>query len=185
MTSPLCKYSKCGRAIVKHQYCIEKPGMYEERLQSGYCRRKCERLDKPSPSPKDRPSLVADPTAWNLERPELRAIEKETPVVDEAYRAWVRSLPCLVPGCYGQAQFHHQPRKGHGGKGTLCSDYRGTPLCYWHHTQGGTENAPGSYHGLGKITGWRFWKHYGIEPETVIHELNRAYLESGRKFKEG
>lgn len=185
MTTPLCKYPPCGREIIQGQYGAEGDEPFKERLESGYCRAKCKRLDKPSPSPKDRPTLVADPTTWNHSRPEGKEQPKERRINDPAYERWIRERFCIVPGCYNDAQSHHQNEQGHGGKSTKPSSYRCIPLCTEHHTLGGTPYLRGSYHGMGKLTGWKFWKHYGIDVETVIHDLNRAYLESGRKFKEG
>ena len=181
MTLTHCQH--CGLEIIQGQYYAESDDGFKARLASGFCRSKCRRLATPARSERIRPSLEL--ISHNVGRVETVAQPLEVPVVDEKYRAWVRSLPCMVPGCAGRSQFHHQNRKGHGGKGTLCSDYRGLPLCYWHHTQGGTENAPGSYHGSGKLTGWKFWAHYGVDVESAIHNLNRLWLEQGHKFKEG
>jgi len=108
---------------------------------------------------------------------------KEKPEVDLKYQAWIREMPCLVPGCPNESQFHHQNRQGHGAKGALCSDYRGLPLCCWHHTLGGTPGKPGSYHGTAKLTSWTFWKVYGVDVEATIHRLNTIWLEMGNKFK--
>ena len=108
---------------------------------------------------------------------------KEVPVVDEAYRRFVRGFPCLVPGCGAESVFHHQNMKAHGGKGALCSDYRGLPLCPAHHTNGGIERIPFSYHGMGRVTGWNFWRLYGVDVEATIHNLNRLWLEQGHHFK--
>jgi hypothetical protein len=172
----------CGQEIVKNQYCVEKPMEYEARLATQFCRAKCARLHGPVKKEKAKGELSLG--SANYERG-LRAVgPKEVPVVDEAYRRFVRGLPCLIPGCAGSSIFHHQHKKGHGVKGALCTDYRGLNICEWHHTLGGTERLPGSYHGMGKLTGWRFWQHYGVDVETMIHDLNRAWLEIGRKSKE-
>jgi hypothetical protein len=177
-----CLYEKCAREIVQGQWEAEGDDAFKERLQSGFCRRKCARLH--GPAKKERPKPTLSPVSVNYGRGGGGALPKDVPVVDEAYRRFVRSLPCLVPGCCNPSIFHHQHKKGHGAKGALCTDYRGMNICEWHHTLGGTERLPGSYHGMGKLTGWRFWQHYGVDVEATIHNLNRLWLEQVRTFKE-
>jgi hypothetical protein len=182
MTAPLCKCG-CDRPIIQGQWGAEGDEAFAERLATGYARRKCARLHKPLPSPKVQTMELVSRRVGARE--EMVTLEKEKRIDDPAYEAWVRTLPCLVFGCGNESQSHHQNERGKGGKSTKPSSYRCVPLCAEHHTLGGTPFFQGSYHGLGKITGWRFWDVYQIEPETVIHQLNRAWLEMGRKFKEG
>lgn len=176
-----CLNDKCGREIVKDQFCVESGAQFEKRTRGGYCRPKCKRLS--APVKQERTTSTLELVSANYDRAELVAQIKEVPVVDEKYRSFVRDLPCLVPGCNFASEFHHQNMKAHGGKGALCSDYRGLPLCRWHHTLGGFEGKPGSYHGSAKLTGWRFWSVYGIDVEATIHRLNAMWLEMGHKFK--
>lgn len=177
-----CQNPQCGREIVRGQFCAETPAQFAKRLASGFCRPKCARSS--APAKKDRPKPSLSLISNNTERGEMVAQPKIVPVVDEAYRKWIRSMPCLVPGCPHEAHFHHQNERGHGGKGALCSDYRGVSLCTYHHTNGGTLLQPGSYHGMGKVTGWKFWQFYGVDVEATIHRLNAMWFESGRRFKE-
>jgi hypothetical protein len=182
MTTPICKCG-CDRPIIQGQWGAEGDEAFAERLATGYARRKCARLHKPLPSPKGR--TLQAPVSWNRERPDMTEQPKDRRVEDAKYLEWVRSLPCLVTGCQYDAETHHQSERGKGGTGTRADDYRALPLCCFHHTLGGTSQAQGSYHGMGKLTGWKFWKHYGIDVESTIHRLNCLWLEQGKKFKEG
>ena len=177
-----CLYDKCGKEITKNQHCAETPDQFAERYNSGYCRAKCKRQHTPSKSERGKQTLEL--ISHNVGRVETVAQEKDLPERDEKYLAWIRTLPCLVPGCNVEAQAHHQNKRKHGGKGTTASDYRAAPLCIFHHRLGGYSGKMGSYHGEGKISGWGFWKYYAVDVEATIHNLNRMWLESGHKFKE-
>ena len=176
-----CLNPKCGREIIKGQYFAESEDDFMQRLISRYCRKKCKREHAPPKVERGKPTLAL--ISCNTEPLEGVEQPKDKPEVDLKYQAWIREMPCLVPGCPNESQFHHQNRQGHGAKGALCSDYRGLPLCCWHHTLGGTPGKPGSYHGTAKLTGWTFWKVYGIDVEATIHQLNDLWLELGHKFK--
>jgi hypothetical protein len=179
----MVKVCPCGKEITRNQYCAENERQWAKRESSGFCRPKCSRAYKLLPSPKVQTMELVSRRVGARE--EMVTLEKEKRVEDTKYLEWIRSLPCLVPGCGYQSEAHHQNEKGHGGKGTRADDYRAVPVCFFHHTMGGTVAAPGSYHGMGGTTGRRFWQKYAIDVETVIHDLNRAWLEQGRKFKEG
>ena len=56
---------------------------------------------------------------------------------NKEYEKWVKTKPCLIPGCYGKPQFHHCWH-------CRSNDYLGVPLCETHHMPG----HPGSYHTL-------------------------------------
>lgn len=176
-----CLNDKCGREIVQGQWGAEGDGSFAERLASGYCRGKCRRLS--APPKKERVTGTLDAVDFCYDKPELVAQVKEVPQEDPKYLAWIRSLPCLVPGCEYASQAHHQNEAKKGAKGATTSDYRALPLCPWHHTLGGTPGKPGSYHGLAKLTGWTFWRVYGVDVEATIHRLNALWMESGKKFK--
>jgi hypothetical protein len=182
MSGPLCKYPPCSREIIQGQWGAEGDEPFAERLAEGYCRSKCRRLHGPQKSERGKPTLALISSCY--ESPEGVEQPKEARIVDLGYESWVRSFPCLVPGCIEEAQSHHQNERGKGGKSTKPSSYRCLPLCPGHHTLGGTPHLPGSYHGMGKLTGWKFWQHYGIDVEATIHNLNRLWLESGKRFKE-
>lgn len=180
MTAPLCRCG-CGKTIEKRPY--ETPRQAEKRIAKGVYRDKCLKAITPLKPERGKPPLEL--ISHNVGRVETVAQPLEVPVVDEGYRRHVRGFPCLIPGCGNPSIFHHQPKRAHGTKGGLCTDYRGVNLCEWHHTLGGTVALPYSYHGMGKVTGWKFWSYYGIDVETTIHNLNRIWLEQGHKFKEG
>jgi hypothetical protein len=57
---------------------------------------------------------------------------------NKAYLEYVRSHPCLFPGCPEPAQAHHLHTRGRG-----IFDYTAVPLCAEHHT------GSVSYHKLG------------------------------------
>jgi hypothetical protein len=128
MTSPLCKCG-CGREITQGQWGSEGDEAFAERLATGYARRKCARLDKPSPSPKDRPALVADSAGWNYQRPEGKEQPKELTPRDPAYLDWLRTFDCVEcgwPAHMGNIEAHHVRTGGMAIKG---SDYESAPLC--------------------------------------------------------
>lgn len=90
---------------------------------------------------------------------------------DEKYSEWVRKLPCIVclsldpDGSHFNGETtvgHHWQERGHGGKGTKCSDRRRVPLCYTHHAE---------VH-LGRQT---FAAKYGIDAEVLITKLNELW----------
>src|SRR5471030_108361 len=81
-----------------------------------------------------------------LDRKPLRQAKSATrngPPRDEAYKAWIRTLPCLGCGREGQSEAAHTGTDG--GLSMKASDYSCVPLCPGCHTQ-----APHSYHRLGK-----------------------------------
>jgi hypothetical protein len=170
----------CGQLIERHSY--ETDRQFAKRHKSGLFRAKCA---KNLPAKPERGNPTLELISCNNEPLEGVEQPKDKPEHDPKYQAWIRDMPCLVPGCLNESQFHHQNEKGHGAKGGLCSDYRGLPLCCWHHTLGGTPGKPGSYHGSARITGWRFWSVYGVDVEAAIHRLNTLWIETGHKFKKG
>jgi len=102
------------------------------------------------------------------------AIPKDVPVRDEKYRLYIKGLPCIICG-NPKTLAHHQNKRGHGGKSTKCSDLRCLPLCFWHHTGGGTLKHPGAVHNNVKLSGWSFWEKYNIDVEEVIERFNEEY----------
>jgi hypothetical protein len=98
---------------------------------------------------------------------------------DPKYLKMVDGQPCLI--CGRKSTHHHQPKKGECNR-PKCSDYRTLPLCIPHHIDGNVPGFPGSYHGMGKITGWSFWDHYGIDPEDEIERLNQKWIGLGQKL---
>lgn len=162
MTSPLCKYSGCERPIEQGQYGAEGDEAYADRVRLGYCRKKCQRLDKPSPSPRDRPALVADPTSWNLGAVETVPVGKDKPVRDAARLAFARSMPCCICGSIEAVHSHHEQEEGQGTMGGKTCDRRTLPLCWRCHCR---------RHDKGREV-------YGaLDVERVIAEINAAYDE--------
>lgn len=85
--------------------------------------------------------------AWVLHgrKPPRRAASptRRGPSRDEAYKVWIRSLPCAACGIEGRSEAAHT---GHdGGMSMKASDYSCVPLCADCHRQ-----APGAYHRLGR-----------------------------------
>lgn len=100
-------------------------------------------------------------------------IPKTKPVIDDAYRAWISSMPCCI--CYrrshklypqtafvypSQSQCHHIEA---GGMGTKCSDHLTVPLCWKHHRQA---------HDLGRI---RIKEKYQVDFHQVAGEMLAIY----------
>jgi hypothetical protein len=81
--------------------------------------------------------------------------------------AWVRSLPCSVPGCPSCTIQAHHIRKN-AGVGLKPTDRYATPLCLDHHAEG---------HALG----WRsFEVKYGIDLSGIAAQL---WTESNQQRK--
>jgi Protein of unknown function (DUF968) len=82
--------------------------------------------------------------------------------------AWVRSLPCSVPGCRGEMVQAHHVRKG-AGVGMKPADRYAAPVCIEHHTEGHTG-------------GWRtFEARYGVDLSAIAARL---WVESNQQRKE-
>lgn len=92
---------------------------------------------------------------------------------DDAYKAWIRTLPCIV--CLAQAGYlpegpftsdpHHVVEDGHGSTAHNTSDWRCIPLCRLPHHH--------EYHLIGKHS---FAAKHGIDYEAIIGRLNALYL---------
>ena len=65
------------------------------------------------------------------------------PLRDEAYKAWIRMLPCVDCGVEGLSEAAHTGEDG--GMSMKASDYSCVPLCRDCHTL-----APWAYHRIGK-----------------------------------
>jgi hypothetical protein len=80
---------------------------------------------------------------------------------DPAYLAWVRSLPCAVPGCRSAPpqHAHHVRVATGGGTGMKPPDRWATPLCGEHHAEG---------HKIG----WRtFEARHGVDLRALSDQL--------------
>ncbi len=81
--------------------------------------------------------------------------------------AWLRTLPCSVPGCAGDGIQTHHVRKG-AGVGLKPSDQYCTPLCLEHHSEG-------------HQNGWRsFEVRHGVDLSAIAARL---WMESHQHRK--
>lgn len=94
----------------------------------------------------------------------VRYRPRRGPVRDEAYKAWIRTFPCLV--CqYWPTEAAHTGRDG--GMRQKASDRSCVPLCANCHTQG-----PRSYHRIGRK---RFERRHRLNFRNIIARLNEEY----------
>ena len=93
-----------------------------------------------------------------------RALGKGPPR-DQAYKAWIRMLPCLRCRCEDQSEAAHTGSDG--GMSMKASDYSCVPLCSKCHTQ-----APGAYHRIGKRM---FERVHGVCFATEVRRLNATW----------
>lgn len=66
-----------------------------------------------------------------------RIVKENTPERSEAYKAFVRSQPCIVSGARSGIEAHHWSPRGSKGMGSKVSDFSCVPLHhaehrYWH-----------------------------------------------------
>lgn len=80
------------------------------------------------------------------------------------HMAWVKSLPCLVCGCYG-VEVHHE--------GKPRSDFNVLPLCPPHHRR---EYGPGAYHYSPKA----FYALHGSSAELLARVAKMVETRGGR-----
>lgn len=93
----------------------------------------------------------------------VRIGQRKGQLVDDAYRAFIRTFPCV---CCGSRKWIECAHVGARGIGQKCSDYETLPLCSAHHVQG-----PQSHHVLGK----RFWIVWGLDRAALIAQYNELY----------
>ncbi len=89
------------------------------------------------------------------------------PPRDEAYKAWIRTLPCVGCGMVGRSEAAHTGEDG--GMSMKPSDYSCVPLCPDCHTQ-----APGAYHRVGRRA---FERAHQISFVELVERLNREHRE--------
>lgn len=97
---------------------------------------------------------------------EHKTFFKKPPPLDLEYEAFVRTLPCCVPGCNEGPSTHHHMESGKP-KG---SSYSCIPFCCYHHI--------GWFHGKGIDT---TAEKFGLDYDQIIAETMQAYKE----FKDG
>jgi hypothetical protein len=100
-----------------------------------------------------------------LEMPRKTRTRKRGPARNAKYRAWVRSLPCLVRRCQWKAEAAHT---GPHALGQKASDYSVVPLCIRHHREGPRA--------LDKIGRMKFEKIHRVSIERTVKELNQAWM---------
>jgi hypothetical protein len=107
--------------------------------------------------------------AWVIHgrRTPLRAMSsmRRGPPRNEAYKDWIRSLPCVACGVEGRSEAAHTG--GDGGMSMKASDYSCVPLCADCHRQ-----APGVYHRLGKCA---FVRARGVRFEEMTARLQKEW----------
>jgi len=105
-----------------------------------------------------------------LGRPPRRTPKRQRarwPERDAAYKAWIRTLPCLVCGAHAEAA-----HTGHdGGMGLKASDRSCVPLCHRCHRTGVR-----SYHAMGRRAFAALWC---VDFDAVCARLNAQYAARG------
>ena len=109
----------------------------------------------------------------------MRSATRKRTGVDEDYKAWIRSLPCVActaaRGGNGSVESVFSPIEaahvGERGLSQKCPDRETIPLCVRHHREGTY-----SLHKLGK----NWWTLHGIDKTALIAELQDRYEKETR-----
>ena len=162
--------------MVQGQYVLsETDEDFAERLESGFCRRKCANAHGPVRHERGKPSLDGSIPMHTLvgEGVVLRAVPKDLTWRSVPYREFIRTLPCLNPLCRSglQSDAHHEQAKGHGGKSITCGDDRCLPLCPLCHVP------------IRHTRGRSIWLDWGIDVEKTILNLNEQWMRQGGALK--
>lgn len=96
---------------------------------------------------------------------EAKTETRKGPPRDEAYKAWIRTLPCIGCGKEGASEAAHTGDDG--GMSMKASDYSCVPLCSDCHTL-----RPGAYHRSGKPA---FERARGLCCAAIVARLNREW----------
>lgn len=88
---------------------------------------------------------------------------------DDAYRAWIATLPCCAPGCTARppSHAHHHSLTGERGTSQKPHDRYCMPLCIPHHV-------PGLHSNAGPFKGWTRSQLKGWQDKQVTH-FNAAW----------
>src|ERR1051325_11372231 len=98
---------------------------------------------------------------------EPRNRPRKGPPRSEAYKEWIRSLPCIGCGREGPSEPAHTGVDG--GMSMKASDYSCVPLCRECHTQ-----APRAYHRIGKRD---FETEREISLRDAVEQLNEIWRQ--------
>ncbi|MGC1586999.1 MAG: hypothetical protein WA791_15095 [Rhodomicrobium sp.] len=96
-------------------------------------------------------------------RRKKRRFRKPDPRRSPQYRAWIRTLDCLVLGCNSRP-IHAAHTGTDGGIGTKASDWSCVPFCVGDHYV---------YHSIGKL---EFETRYGLYLDFEVRRLNAEYV---------
>src|ERR1035437_65666 len=109
--------------------------------------------------------------AWAIpgRKPQRRAASstRKGPPRDQAYLAWIRTLPCIACDIEGRSEAAHTGTDG--GMSMKASDYSCVPLCADCHRQ-----APNAYHRAGKGA---FEERHGLSFVRIVERLNAEWRE--------
>jgi len=90
---------------------------------------------------------------------------RKGPPRDEAYKAWIRTLPCL--GCNAEGRSEAAHTGSDGGMSMKASDYSCVPLCANCHTV-----SAAAYHRIGKAA---FEERHQLEFAVEVRQLNAKW----------
>lgn len=113
--------------------------------------------------------LYAVHGAKAVRRPRRR---RRGPARSYKYKAWIRTLPCLVCGAQPSEAAH---TGSDGGMSMRSSDYSCLPLCSEHHTM-----APASYHQIGRA---RFEALHDIDCRAIVKRLTHDWFAYSGEIK--
>lgn len=74
---------------------------------------------------------------------------------------WIRTLPCVVPGCWFTAEPHHLKCGPEGGGSVVASDCWAVPVCRQHHDAA----YPDGLHRFGREMVW--WERHHLDPIVI------------------
>lgn len=100
-------------------------------------------------------------------RVEYCPFAKNKPVRSEQYKAFIRSVPCVVSDT--KADPHHETF-GDGKMGGTSSDLWCIPLSRRHHIER-------------DALGWQgFYEKYNLDPHAIVRKLNNYFFANGGKL---
>jgi hypothetical protein len=104
-----------------------------------------------------------------------RAVGKRRPPAETRYRAWIRSLSCVVcDGAHGPSEAAHTNALGCRGLGQKSDNRSCIPLCSHCHT-----GARDSYHQLTPESRWA--DTHGLDLHQLVRNLNASWDLSRRR----